>query len=61
MLSEDKIISGYAADDGAAAHFIDGKLAYAVSSRPQSKIYKVGKSGGEVVEEVIETCYLGQQ
>lgn len=61
MLSEDKIISGYAADDGAAAHFIDGKLAYAVSSRPRSKIYKVGKSGAEVVEEVIETCYLGQQ
>lgn len=59
LLSEDKINSGYAADDGAAAHFIGGELACAVSSRPHAKVYKVGKVDKQVVEEAIETHYLG--
>jgi dipeptidase E len=59
MLNEDKIMSGYAADDGAAAHFIDGKLVFSVSSRPHAKVYKVGKIGGQVTEQVLETHYLG--
>ncbi len=60
LLNEDKIINGYAADDGAAAHFVDGELSCAISSRPQAKVYKIGKVDGQVVEEVIETHYLGQ-
>jgi dipeptidase E len=32
LLSENKIGNGYAADDGAAAHFINGRLESAVSS-----------------------------
>ena len=60
LLSEDKIISGYAVDDGAAAHFINGELACAVSSRPHAKVYKVSKADGQVTEEVVETHYLGQ-
>lgn len=50
----------YAADDGAAAHFIDGELACTVSSRPHAKVYKVGKLEERVIEEPIETHYLGQ-
>ena len=60
MLNEGKIGDGYAADDGAAAHFIDGKFARAVSSRPNAKVYKVDKSGGQVTEIAIETDYLGK-
>jgi dipeptidase E len=60
LLSEDKIVSGYAADDGAAAHFIDGEFACAVSSRSHAKVYKVGKVDGQIAEEAIETHYLGQ-
>lgn len=60
LMSEDKIVGGYAADDGAAAHFIDGEFACAISSRPQAKVYRVSKSEGKIVEEVIETRYLGQ-
>lgn len=59
MLNEDKIMGGYAADDGAAAHFIDGELVCAVSSRAHAKVYKVGKTGGQVTEKVFETRYLG--
>jgi dipeptidase E len=61
MLSEDQIVSGYAADDGAAAHFIDGEFFCAVSSRSHAKVYKVDKVDGEVTEEAIETHYLGQR
>jgi dipeptidase E len=60
LLSENKIASGYAADDGAAVHFIDGKFACAISSRAHAKVYKVDKVDGQVIEEAIETHYLGQ-
>lgn len=59
MLNEDSIANGYAADDGGAAHFIDGELFGAVSSRPNAKVYKVGKIGGQVTETMLETHYLG--
>ena len=58
LLSEDKITSGYAADDGAAVHFIDGEFACAVSSRPHAKVYKVANVDGQIIEEEIETQYL---
>jgi peptidase E len=60
LLSEDKIKSGYAADDGAAAHFIDGEFACAVSSRPHARVYKVDKVDRQIIEEAIEPQYLGQ-
>ena len=34
--------NGYAADDGAAAHFVNGQLFSAISSRPHAKVYQVG-------------------
>lgn len=60
LMSENKITDGYAADDGAAAHFINGEFASAVSSRPHAKVYGVSKKEGEVVEEIMETRYLEQ-
>ncbi|MEI2663412.1 peptidase E [Rossellomorea sp. LJF3] len=50
---------GYAADDGAALHFIDGGLAKAVSSRPHASAYRVEKKDGVIQEYRIATNYLG--
>lgn len=60
FLLEDKISNGYATDDGAAIHFIDGEVACAVSSRPHAKAYVVRKVKEQVIEEAIATHYLGQ-
>lgn len=50
-LSAGLIRPGYAADDGAALHFVDGQLARAVRSRPAAQAYRVSLRGAEVVEE----------
>ena len=50
---------GYAADDGAALHFIDGEIAQAVSSRPYASSYRVEKKDGVISEYRIATNYLG--
>jgi peptidase E len=59
MIGEGRMIPGYAADDGAAAHFVNDQLFQAISSRPSAKLYKVYKENGRVVEKSIETQYLG--
>jgi peptidase E len=50
--------AGYAADDGAALHFIDGKLSHVVSSREHAKAYYVQLVEGEAVEKMLETQFL---
>lgn len=50
---------GYAADDGAALHFIGSELAGVVSSRPKAKGYRVTLRDGLVSEEELETRFLG--
>ena len=59
FITEGRIKPGYAADDGAAAHFIDEELAGGVSSRPRAKVYRVFAGEGGAREEVVETRYLG--
>jgi hypothetical protein len=39
--------------------FSDGELAFTVSSRPHATVYKVGRVEEQVIEEAIETHYLG--
>jgi dipeptidase E len=51
--------AGYAADDGAALHFVGRRLHRVVSSRPNAKAYRVAKRGGTLVEEALETQFLG--
>ncbi len=58
MITEGRIGAAYAADDGAAVHFIDEQFAGAVSSRPAAKVYQVEREGGEVVETTLATRYL---
>lgn len=52
------MLAGYAFDDGAAGHFINGKLHQVVSSRPDAKGYYLQTDEGKVIETVLETQYL---
>ena len=56
---EDRIESGYAADDGAALHFVNETLESVVSSRVAARAYRVELHAGEVLETALETKFLG--
>jgi dipeptidase E len=49
---------GYAADDGAALHFIGTSPVKAVSSRPTAKVYRVEKRSAGALETPMETEFL---
>lgn len=51
--------AGLAADDGAAAHFLDGRLHRAVSSRPGACLRRVELCSGRVLSTSLPTTYLG--
>jgi dipeptidase E len=51
--------AGYAADDGAALHFVGSALAEVVSSRPRAGAYRVELRGTDVVEERLAVRFLG--
>ena len=59
MIRKGLLRKGIAADDGAAAHFIDEKIIQVVSSRPEAKVYRVSRLRGDVREEAIEPLYVG--
>jgi peptidase E len=59
MIANGELPAGYAADDGAALHFVGRRLHRVVSSRPSAKAYRVSMSRGEVVERELEIAYLG--
>jgi dipeptidase E len=50
---------GFAAEDGAALHFVGEELARVVTSRPGARAFRVDAVGGEVVEIALPTTYLG--
>ncbi len=54
------MVAGYAADDGAALHFVGTELARAVSSRCGAQAYRVEAVAGEVVELPLRVDYLGE-
>jgi dipeptidase E len=56
-----EIKNGFAIDDGAALHFINGELIRAVSSRPHAKAYRVWKTDEGIEEIEIETVYLKRE
>jgi peptidase E len=58
QLIEEGLQAGYAADDGAALHFIDGKLEKVVTSRKNAKAYFVEKLDGKAVETKLKTEFL---
>ena len=54
MLLAGEIRPGFAADNSAAIHFVDGQVFRAVHSVPGATAYQVRLAGGEVVEEGLE-------
>ncbi len=59
MVAGGKTLEGVAADDGAALHYVDGKLARAVASRLRAKAYWLSRAGKRVIEKSLPTRYLG--
>ena len=51
--------AGFAADDGAALHFVGSTLVEAISSRPDAGAYRVERTGGGVVETRLPVRFLG--
>jgi dipeptidase E len=49
---------GYAAEDGAALHFVGQELSHVVSSRPKAFGYRLDVTGRRMVEMRIATAYL---
>jgi len=60
LILSGEIAEGVAADDGVALHYMDTELRHVVSSRPHARAYAVKKKSGQIVEEVLDTVYLGQ-
>jgi len=59
MVAGGAIGAGYACDDGAAVHFIDGKLGAAVAARPTARVYRVEPDGtGGARERELATALL---
>ena len=50
---------GWAADDGAALHFMGSRLSRVVTSRPKAGATASRRVGGETVETPLATEYLG--
>lgn len=61
LLAEGRIVPGYAADDGAAFHFVDGTLRQVVSSRETAQGYRLAWEGGQSVEQALPVVYLREQ
>ncbi|MGW8367696.1 MAG: Type 1 glutamine amidotransferase-like domain-containing protein [Gammaproteobacteria bacterium] len=53
--------AGYAADDGAALHFIGTELTEVVTSRRKAGAYRVVLADGDVEETPLPTRYLGNE
>lgn len=61
LVARGKIMDGCAADDGAALHFIDGRLARVVSGRPRARGWRLSRTGRRAVERALPTRYLGRR
>lgn len=63
FLKNGSVKEGYAADDCAGLHFVDGKLLRVVSSRPDAKAYRLflDQDSKESMQETIETEFLGAE
>ena len=59
LLAEGALPAGLAADDGAALVFAGTELHEVVASRADAAAYRVGRRGGEVIEERLVARYLG--
>jgi len=51
--------AGYAAEDGAALHFVGTELSRVVASRPAARGYRIAADGERVMEMRLATAFLG--
>lgn len=58
LIAAGDLPDGYAMDDGAAAHFVDGRLIEVVTSRPAARGYRVERNGDQAVETELAVRYL---
>lgn len=59
LLSTGGMMAGYAFDDGAAGHFVNGQFTTTVTSRPNANGYYVKFEEGQVVETILEKRFVG--
>jgi peptidase E len=59
LIAKGDLPGGYAMDDGAAAHFVDGQLVEVVTSRPNARGYRVVRDGDGVIETELTSRTLG--
>jgi dipeptidase E len=59
FVASGQIAPGYAADDGAALHFVGTRLERVVTSRLQARAYRVERAGDTARETELEPDYLG--
>jgi dipeptidase E len=56
----DGMCAGYAAEDGAALHFVGERLAHVVTSRPEARAFRMRRTqAGRVERRVLTAHYLG--
>jgi peptidase E len=58
FLLKNDISPGFAIDDYAAIHLVDGEVLRVVASKPEARAYRVRVQAGMVQEEPLETEYL---
>jgi peptidase E len=58
LMKSGKISSGYAIEDGVAAHFNNGRLERVVSKKPEAKAYYVSADEGLVREDPLDAALL---
>jgi len=59
FIASGEIKGGYAADDFAALHFVDGQLVRGISNRHYAHAYKVSMEDGVFTQERLKTQWLG--
>lgn len=58
MVGSGELLPGFAADDGAALHFIDNELGSVVSTRPNARAYRVERHADGIHEKALEARML---
>lgn len=59
LVGEGRIPDGWAADDGAAVHFVGTQASEAVSSQADARAYRLERTPDGAAETVLATRYLG--
>lgn len=61
MVAAGELPGTYAMDDGAAAHFVDGRRIGVVTSRPNARGYWLERDGDQTIETELPVEYLGAE